>query len=69
VNATADGASGFSWMGLSLNTNFYPNYLHPNRPGLGETHGSLIFLAPGAVSAQFSSCDPLSILNHKPCTW
>jgi prepilin-type N-terminal cleavage/methylation domain-containing protein len=33
VNATADGASGFSWMGLSLNTNFYPNYLHPNRPG------------------------------------
>ena len=34
-NATADGASGFAWMGLSLNTNFYPNYLYPNRPGVG----------------------------------
>src|SRR5512139_659233 len=33
VNATSDGASGFAWMGLSLNTNFYPNYLYPNRPG------------------------------------
>ena len=35
VNATADGASGFAWMGRSLNTNFYPNYLYPNRPGTG----------------------------------
>ena len=33
VNATSDGASGFAWMGLSLNTNFYPPYLYPNRPG------------------------------------
>jgi prepilin-type N-terminal cleavage/methylation domain-containing protein len=33
VNATADGASGFAWMGLTLNTNFYPRYLYPNRPG------------------------------------
>ncbi len=32
-NATSDGAAGFAWMGLSLNTNFYPNYLYPNRPG------------------------------------
>jgi prepilin-type N-terminal cleavage/methylation domain-containing protein len=35
VNATSDGASGFAWMGLSLNTNFYPQYLYPNRPGVG----------------------------------
>ena len=33
VNATTDGASGFAWMGLSLNTNFYPHYLYANRPG------------------------------------
>ena len=33
VNATSDGASGFAWMGLSLNTNFYPQYLYRNRPG------------------------------------
>jgi prepilin-type N-terminal cleavage/methylation domain-containing protein len=33
VNSTSDGASGFAWMGLSLNTNFYPRYLYPNRPG------------------------------------
>jgi prepilin-type N-terminal cleavage/methylation domain-containing protein len=32
-NATADGATGFAWMGLTLNTNFYPTYLYPNRPG------------------------------------
>jgi prepilin-type N-terminal cleavage/methylation domain-containing protein len=33
VNATSDGASGFAWMGLSLNTTFYPQYLYRNRPG------------------------------------
>jgi len=33
LNATSDGARGFAWMGLSLNTNFYPQYLYPNRPG------------------------------------
>ncbi len=33
-NATADSASGFAWTGLSLNTNFFPNYLYPNRPGV-----------------------------------
>jgi prepilin-type N-terminal cleavage/methylation domain-containing protein len=32
-NPTADGASGFAWMALSLNTNFYPQYLYPNRRG------------------------------------
>ena len=35
VNATADGATGFAWTGLSLNTNFYPQYLYRNRPGVG----------------------------------
>ncbi len=35
ANRTADGASGFAWMGLSLNTNFYPAYLYPNHPGSG----------------------------------
>ncbi len=35
ANATSDGASGFAWMGLTLNTNFYPNYLYKNRPGVG----------------------------------
>jgi prepilin-type N-terminal cleavage/methylation domain-containing protein len=33
ANATSDGASGFAWVGLNLNTNFFPNYLYPNRPG------------------------------------
>jgi len=32
-NATSDGASGFAWVGYSLNTNFFPNYLYPNRAG------------------------------------
>jgi prepilin-type N-terminal cleavage/methylation domain-containing protein len=32
-NATADGATGFAWMGMNLNTNFYPRYLYPNRSG------------------------------------
>ena len=32
-NATADGASGFAWVGKSLNTNFFPQYLYPNRAG------------------------------------
>ena len=32
-NPTSDGASGFAWMALGLNTNFYPQYLYPNRPG------------------------------------
>jgi prepilin-type N-terminal cleavage/methylation domain-containing protein len=32
-NATADGANGFAWIGLSLNTNFFPSYVYPNRPG------------------------------------
>jgi prepilin-type N-terminal cleavage/methylation domain-containing protein len=33
ANATTDGASGFAWMGKTLNTNFYPSYLFPNRRG------------------------------------
>src|SRR5579872_7179305 len=32
-NSTSDGASGFAWMGLNLNNDFYPHYLYPNRPG------------------------------------
>jgi prepilin-type N-terminal cleavage/methylation domain-containing protein len=32
-NATSDSAAGFAWMGLNLNTNFYPRYLYPNRSG------------------------------------
>ena len=32
-NPTSDGASGFAWTALGLNTNFYPQYLYPNRPG------------------------------------
>jgi prepilin-type N-terminal cleavage/methylation domain-containing protein len=32
-NATSGGASGFAWMALGLNTNFYPPYLYANRPG------------------------------------
>jgi prepilin-type N-terminal cleavage/methylation domain-containing protein len=32
-NPTSDGASGFAWMALGLNTNFYPSYLYRNRPG------------------------------------
>jgi prepilin-type N-terminal cleavage/methylation domain-containing protein len=37
VNATIDGAQGFAWMGDSLNTNFYPQYLYPNRQGTTTT--------------------------------
>lgn len=33
ANPTSDGASGFAWMALSLNTNFYPQYLYPNHAG------------------------------------
>jgi prepilin-type N-terminal cleavage/methylation domain-containing protein len=33
-NATADGASGFAWVAMGLNTNFFPQYLYPNRPGV-----------------------------------
>jgi prepilin-type N-terminal cleavage/methylation domain-containing protein len=36
VNATADGASGFAWVGLSLNTTFFPKYLYPNVAGNGN---------------------------------
>ena len=32
-NATADGASGFAWIGYSLNTNFFPQYIYKNRAG------------------------------------
>jgi prepilin-type N-terminal cleavage/methylation domain-containing protein len=33
ANPTSDGASGFAWTARGLNTNFYPQYLYPNRPG------------------------------------
>ena len=39
-NATYDspghlsGASGFAWVAKGLNTNFFPQYLYPNRPGV-----------------------------------
>ena len=33
ANPTSDSASGFAWTALGLNTNFYPAYLYPNRPG------------------------------------
>jgi len=32
-NPTSDGANGFAWMAMGLNTNFYPQYLYPNRSG------------------------------------
>jgi prepilin-type N-terminal cleavage/methylation domain-containing protein len=32
-NPTSDGASGFAWMAMGFNTNFYPVYLYPNDPG------------------------------------
>jgi len=37
ANPTSDGASGFAWMAFGLNTNFYPQYLYPNRPGTGTS--------------------------------
>ncbi len=39
-NPSADGASGFAWMAMGLNTNFYPQYLYPNRPGANTTQRS-----------------------------
>jgi prepilin-type N-terminal cleavage/methylation domain-containing protein len=35
ANPTSDGAQGFAWTAMGLNTNFYPQYLYPNRPGVG----------------------------------
>ena len=32
-NPTSDGASGFAWVAMGLNTNFFPQYLYPNRAG------------------------------------
>jgi prepilin-type N-terminal cleavage/methylation domain-containing protein len=32
-NPTSDGASGFAWMAIGLNTTFYPQYLYPNVAG------------------------------------
>ena len=37
VNATLDYAGGFAWMCMTLNTNFYPQYLYRNRPGTTTT--------------------------------
>src|SRR5947207_8293107 len=36
-NATADGARGFAWVGMTLNTNFFPQYLYQNRAGTTTT--------------------------------
>src|SRR3974390_1913265 len=48
VNASTDGASGFAWMGLTLNTNFYPRYLYPNRAGttFGERNRQDVLYCP-----------------------
>ena len=40
ANLYADGAHDFGWMGRSLNVNFYPQYLYPNRSGTATTHRS-----------------------------
>ena len=37
ANATSDSANAFAWVGLNLNTNFFPNYLYPNRRGQSTT--------------------------------
>jgi prepilin-type N-terminal cleavage/methylation domain-containing protein len=39
-NPTSDGAAGFAWMAMGLNTNFYPQYLYPNRPGANTSQRS-----------------------------
>ena len=48
VNATADGASGFAWVGLTLNTNFFPKYLYANRAGTttGERNKQDVLYCP-----------------------
>ena len=40
-NPTSDGATGFAWMALGLNTTFYPPYLYPNSPGSNSTERSV----------------------------
>jgi hypothetical protein len=47
-NRTTDGASGFAWMAMGLNTNFYPQYLYPNRPGTttGERNKQDVLYCP-----------------------
>jgi prepilin-type N-terminal cleavage/methylation domain-containing protein len=37
ANPTSDGASGFAWVAYNLNSNFFPRYLYPNRPGTTTT--------------------------------
>jgi prepilin-type N-terminal cleavage/methylation domain-containing protein len=39
-NPTSDGASGFAWVALDLNTIFYPVYLYPNDPGTASEERS-----------------------------
>ncbi len=36
-NLAAGGASGFAWVALSMNTNFFPQYLYRNRPGASNS--------------------------------
>jgi prepilin-type N-terminal cleavage/methylation domain-containing protein len=38
-NPTSDGASGFAGVAMGMNTNFFPQYLYPNRAGV--TTGTL----------------------------
>ena len=46
-NPTADSARGFAWMAMSFNTNFYPNYLYPNRPEKTRQRQSCAAIFPG----------------------
>ena len=55
ANATSDGANGFAWVGLNLNTNFFPNYLYPNRPGKTVTATTT---APERISVPIGMSPP-----------
>ncbi len=48
ANPTSDGASGFAWMAMSLNTNFYPQDLYPTagaQPSASEP-SRMCFIVP-----------------------
>ena len=70
ANATSDSASGFAWVGLNLNTNFFPNYLYPNRAGTSlqkERSVQDVLYCPTDVWCRFyeGTQDVLNLLGYQ----
>ena len=65
VNASSDGASGFAWLGLSLNTNFYPAYLYRNRAGTlqKQRNAQDVLYCPTDQWHRFAEADQTAVKN------